>query len=78
MYYFCSYDWDWPYNFNIKLTRKMSNIKLVLEILFCHPPGVSNQDGISAQPIRYGYYLSNKSQKLLLVILAFTSPIRLE
>lgn len=56
----------------------MSNIKLVLEILFCHPPGVSNQDGISAQPIRYGYYLSNKLQKLLLVILAFTSPIRLE
>ncbi|XP_066149832.1 kinase D-interacting substrate of 220 kDa B [Euwallacea fornicatus] len=48
-----SYDWDWPYNLNVKLTRKMNNIKLVLEILFCHPPGSSNHDGISAQPIRF-------------------------
>uniref|UniRef100_A0AAR5PQA6 KAP NTPase domain-containing protein n=1 Tax=Dendroctonus ponderosae TaxID=77166 RepID=A0AAR5PQA6_DENPD len=48
-----SYDWDWPYNFNIKLTRKLTNLKLVLEILFCHPPGASTQDGMSAQPIRF-------------------------
>lgn len=45
------YDLDWPYNFNVKLTRNVNNLKMVLQILFCHPPGVIN-DGISAQPIR--------------------------
>ncbi|XP_050303117.1 kinase D-interacting substrate of 220 kDa B isoform X3 [Anthonomus grandis grandis] len=48
-----SYDWDWPYNFNVRLTRKMNNLKLILQILFCHPPGASREDGISAQPIRF-------------------------
>ncbi|XP_076265241.1 ankyrin repeat-rich membrane spanning isoform X2 [Rhynchophorus ferrugineus] len=47
------YDWDWPYNFNVELSRKMNNLKLVLQILFCHPPGVTGQDGVSAQPIRF-------------------------
>ncbi|XP_030768252.1 kinase D-interacting substrate of 220 kDa B isoform X3 [Sitophilus oryzae] len=47
------YDWDWPYNFNVELTRKMNNLRLVLQILFCHPPGMTGQDGISAQPIRF-------------------------
>ncbi|XP_049824208.1 kinase D-interacting substrate of 220 kDa B isoform X3 [Aethina tumida] len=47
------YDWDWPYNFNVKLTRKLNNLKLVLQILFCHPPGISNNDGVSAHPIRF-------------------------
>lgn len=45
------YDWDWPYNFNVRLTRKMNNLRLVLQILFCHPPGASS-DGLAAQPIR--------------------------
>ncbi|XP_060527661.1 kinase D-interacting substrate of 220 kDa B isoform X3 [Cylas formicarius] len=48
-----SYDWDWPYNFNAKLSQKMNNLKLVLQILFCHPPGLTSQDGISAQPIQF-------------------------
>ncbi|CAH1185599.1 unnamed protein product [Phyllotreta striolata] len=46
------YDWDWAYNFNVRLTRKMNNLRLVLQILFCHPPGASN-DGMAAQPIRF-------------------------
>ncbi|KAJ8969884.1 hypothetical protein NQ317_011176 [Molorchus minor] len=46
------YDWDWPYTFNINLTRKMNNLKLILQILFCHPPGASN-DGLTAMPIRF-------------------------
>ncbi|KAJ8917768.1 hypothetical protein NQ315_010674 [Exocentrus adspersus] len=46
------YDWDWPYNFNVKLTRKMNNLKLVLQILFCHPPGQSS-DAAGAHPIRF-------------------------
>nr|CAH7732854.1 unnamed protein product [Callosobruchus chinensis] len=36
------YDWDWPYNFNVRLTRRMNNLRLVLQILFCHPPGSSD------------------------------------
>ncbi|KAJ8928238.1 hypothetical protein NQ314_019188 [Rhamnusium bicolor] len=46
------YDWDWPYNFNVKLSRKMINLKLILQILFCHPPGATN-DALTAQPIRF-------------------------
>ncbi|XP_018570623.1 kinase D-interacting substrate of 220 kDa B isoform X3 [Anoplophora glabripennis] len=46
------YDWDWPYNFNLKLTRKMNNLKLILQILFCHPPGQVS-DAAGAHPIRF-------------------------
>ncbi|KAG5884855.1 hypothetical protein JTB14_036089 [Gonioctena quinquepunctata] len=46
------YDWDWAYNFNLTLTRRMNNLRLVLQILFCHPPGAS-QDGLAVQPIRF-------------------------
>lgn len=48
------YDMDWPYSVNVRLTRHLNNIKLVLQILFCHPPGSSNHsDEVSAQPIRF-------------------------
>ncbi|XP_015838726.1 kinase D-interacting substrate of 220 kDa B isoform X2 [Tribolium castaneum] len=47
------YDWDWPYNFNVKLTRKLNNIKLILQVLFCNPPGAVPYDGVSANPIRF-------------------------
>ncbi|KAB0794943.1 hypothetical protein PPYR_11782 [Photinus pyralis] len=47
------YDWDWPYNFNLKLTRKMNSLKLILQVMFCHPPGTNGSDVISAQPIRF-------------------------
>ncbi|CAH1969286.1 unnamed protein product [Acanthoscelides obtectus] len=46
------YDWDWPYNFNVRLTRRMNNLRLVLQILFCHPPG-SSDDTLGARPIRF-------------------------
>ncbi|XP_056641813.1 kinase D-interacting substrate of 220 kDa B isoform X6 [Diorhabda sublineata] len=46
------YDWDWAYNFNVQLTRKINNLRLVLQILFCHPPGAAN-DRHAAQPIRF-------------------------
>ncbi|CAG9772825.1 unnamed protein product [Ceutorhynchus assimilis] len=48
-----SSDWDWPYNFSISFTRKFNNIKLVFEILFCHPPGAPIQDSPTVQPIRF-------------------------
>ncbi|KAK4875156.1 hypothetical protein RN001_011578 [Aquatica leii] len=47
------YDWDWPYNFNLKLTRKMNSLKLILQVMFCHPPGTTGTDVLSAQPIRF-------------------------
>lgn len=48
------YDWDWRYNFKVKFTRKMNNLKLILQILFCHPPSSLNAgDILSAQPIRF-------------------------
>ncbi|KAI4462246.1 ankyrin repeat-containing [Holotrichia oblita] len=48
------YDWDWRYNFKVKFTRKMNNLKLILQILFCHPPSSANAgDILSAQPIRF-------------------------
>nr|XP_022916026.1 kinase D-interacting substrate of 220 kDa isoform X5 [Onthophagus taurus] len=47
------YEWDWPHNFNTKLTRKLNNLKVILQILFCHPPGNQSGDESSAQPIRF-------------------------
>ncbi|KAF5290012.1 hypothetical protein FQR65_LT11678 [Abscondita terminalis] len=47
------YDWDWPYNFNLRLTRKMNSLKLILQVMFCHPPGAAGTDTVSAQPIRF-------------------------
>ncbi|XP_049858446.1 kinase D-interacting substrate of 220 kDa B isoform X1 [Schistocerca gregaria] len=47
------YDWYWPYNFNVSLTRKLNTLKLILQVMFCHPPGSHWNDGITAQPIRF-------------------------
>ncbi|KAK7871770.1 hypothetical protein R5R35_014036 [Gryllus longicercus] len=47
------YDWYWPYSFNVYLTRKLNSLKLVLKVMFCHPPGSSWNDGLTAQPIRF-------------------------
>ncbi|KAF5273996.1 hypothetical protein FQA39_LY01111 [Lamprigera yunnana] len=47
------YDWDWPYNFNLKLTRKMNTLKLILQVMFCHPPGTTGNEILSANPIRF-------------------------
>ncbi|XP_046681629.1 kinase D-interacting substrate of 220 kDa B isoform X2 [Homalodisca vitripennis] len=47
------YSWDWPYNLNVYLTRKMNAIKVVLQVIFCHPPGAQWSDSFTAQPIRF-------------------------
>ncbi|XP_063216492.1 kinase D-interacting substrate of 220 kDa isoform X3 [Bacillus rossius redtenbacheri] len=47
------YDWSWPYNFHLHLTRRMNALKLVLQVTFCHPPGATWNDAMSAQPIRF-------------------------
>ncbi|XP_043269211.1 kinase D-interacting substrate of 220 kDa B isoform X3 [Venturia canescens] len=47
------YDWYWPYNFTVALTTKLNSLKLLLQVIFCHPPtGVVN-DGLTIQPIKF-------------------------
>ncbi|KAJ9575076.1 hypothetical protein L9F63_007737, partial [Diploptera punctata] len=50
------YDWYWPYNFHVYVTRKLNSLKLVLQVMFCHPPGANINDGVTAQPIRFKYF----------------------
>ncbi|XP_071446780.1 kinase D-interacting substrate of 220 kDa B [Hetaerina americana] len=52
------YDWYWPYNLNSSLTRKLNSLKLVLQVMFCHPPGDSWFESLQAQPIRF-YFSEN-------------------
>ncbi|XP_021938085.1 kinase D-interacting substrate of 220 kDa isoform X3 [Zootermopsis nevadensis] len=47
------YDWYWPYNFHVYVTRKLNSLKLILQVMFCHPPGANWNDGLAAQPIRF-------------------------
>nr|CAD7404607.1 unnamed protein product [Timema poppensis] len=47
------YDWYWPYNFNVFLTRKLNSLRLILQVMFCHPPGANLNDGLAAQPIKF-------------------------
>ncbi|XP_066998257.1 kinase D-interacting substrate of 220 kDa B [Anabrus simplex] len=47
------YDWYWAYNFNVYLSQKMNSLKLILQVMFCHPPGANWNDGLAAQPIRF-------------------------
>ncbi|XP_014470021.1 PREDICTED: kinase D-interacting substrate of 220 kDa isoform X2 [Dinoponera quadriceps] len=51
------YDWYWPYNLTVALTAKLNALKLVLQVIFCHPPGGQSrqdrQDGIAVQPIKF-------------------------
>ncbi|XP_044755573.1 kinase D-interacting substrate of 220 kDa B isoform X5 [Coccinella septempunctata] len=48
-----SYDISWINNFNGKLAKKINNVRLVFQILFCHPPNPSPQYLTSANPIRF-------------------------
>ncbi|XP_076293167.1 ankyrin repeat-rich membrane spanning isoform X2 [Lasioglossum baleicum] len=47
------YDWYWPYNFTVALTTKLNSLKLLLQVIFCHPPGGQVHDGVTAQPIKF-------------------------
>nr|XP_031836382.1 kinase D-interacting substrate of 220 kDa isoform X3 [Nomia melanderi] len=47
------YDWYWPYNFTVALTTKLNSLKLLLQVIFCHPPGGRVHDGVTAQPIKF-------------------------
>ncbi|XP_047348706.1 kinase D-interacting substrate of 220 kDa isoform X3 [Vespa velutina] len=47
------YDWYWPSNFTVAFTTKLNSLKLLLQVIFCHPPGGSVHDGITVQPIKF-------------------------
>ncbi|XP_011499343.1 PREDICTED: kinase D-interacting substrate of 220 kDa isoform X2 [Ceratosolen solmsi marchali] len=47
------YDWYWPYSFTVTLSTKLKSLKLLLQVLFCHPPGNQTHDGITIQPIKF-------------------------
>ncbi|XP_011053650.1 PREDICTED: kinase D-interacting substrate of 220 kDa isoform X1 [Acromyrmex echinatior] len=47
------YDWYWPYNLTVTLTTKLNALKLLLQVIFCHPPGSQCHDGIAVQPIKF-------------------------
>ncbi|XP_011877239.1 PREDICTED: kinase D-interacting substrate of 220 kDa isoform X3 [Vollenhovia emeryi] len=47
------YDWYWPYNLTVELTTKMNALKLLLQVIFCHPPGSQCHDSIAVQPIKF-------------------------
>ncbi|XP_057327504.1 kinase D-interacting substrate of 220 kDa B isoform X4 [Microplitis mediator] len=47
------YDWRWPYKFNVGLTTKLNSLRLLLQVIFCHPPGSQTNDGLTIQPIKF-------------------------
>lgn len=46
------YDWSWPYNMMVALSRRMNSLKLLLQVTFCHP-GSQVNDAFSVQPIKF-------------------------
>lgn len=47
------YNWDFPYNVGIALTSRMNAVKVILQVMFCHPPGGQWSDSVQALPIRF-------------------------
>ncbi|XP_059471713.1 kinase D-interacting substrate of 220 kDa isoform X2 [Neocloeon triangulifer] len=52
-------DWYWPYNTSVALAYRLARIKLVLEVLFCHP-AAQNRENTNANPIRF--YFSDQAK----------------
>lgn len=46
------YDWKWATLAHLYFTKKVDSLRLVLQIMFCHPPGVHSDDVLAAHPIR--------------------------
>lgn len=49
---FYRYEWSWPYTVMLALSKKFNSLKLVLQVVFCHPPGPQCSHSLPAQPIR--------------------------
>ncbi|KAK6637747.1 hypothetical protein RUM44_008169 [Polyplax serrata] len=48
------YDWSWPYQASVYLARRMNFCRLILQVVFCHPPGSQCHDS-RVQPIRFNF-----------------------
>ncbi|XP_050438171.1 kinase D-interacting substrate of 220 kDa B isoform X2 [Adelges cooleyi] len=51
--YYCSHRLDWAYNSINYLTQQVNTTRIILQIIFCHPPGSSWGTSVTAQPIRF-------------------------
>ncbi len=41
------------YSLNLMLTRRMKNIRIILQIIFCHPPGLRTSGSLNVVPIKW-------------------------
>ncbi|KAL0272477.1 UNVERIFIED_CONTAM: hypothetical protein PYX00_005429 [Menopon gallinae] len=48
------YDWNWPYQLSTNLARQLDSYRLILQVMFCHPPGAQWNDS-KVQPIRFNF-----------------------
>ncbi|XP_008184045.1 kinase D-interacting substrate of 220 kDa B isoform X2 [Acyrthosiphon pisum] len=53
MVYYGSHRLDWAYNCISYLSQKAVTARIILQIIFCHPPGSSWGTSVTAQPIRF-------------------------
>ncbi|XP_025196878.1 kinase D-interacting substrate of 220 kDa isoform X2 [Melanaphis sacchari] len=53
MVYYGSHRLDWAYNCISYLSQKAVTTRIILQIIFCHPPGSSWGTSVTAQPIRF-------------------------
>ncbi|KAK9503786.1 hypothetical protein O3M35_010270 [Rhynocoris fuscipes] len=47
------YNWDLAYNLSVAIIHKMNALKVILQVIFCHPPGAQWNESVRAQPIRF-------------------------
>ncbi|XP_077298504.1 ankyrin repeat-rich membrane spanning isoform X2 [Arctopsyche grandis] len=55
------YEWSWPYTVMLALSHRFNSLYLVLQVVFCHPPGPQSSPSSSAQPIRFHFTDQAKS-----------------
>jgi ankyrin repeat-rich membrane spanning protein len=51
------YNFDWIYNMNHAMMKKIGKFRLILQVAFCHPPGASylRQSNSQAAPVRFHF-----------------------
>lgn len=52
------HDWNWAYKFCIQMENMLSSCKIVLQVIFCHPPATNKNFGSS--PVRFIFTEQNK------------------
>ncbi|XP_073984772.1 ankyrin repeat-rich membrane spanning isoform X3 [Rhodnius prolixus] len=52
-YFSHRYSWDLPYNLSVAVIQRMNLVKVILQVIFCHPPGSQWNTSVTAQPIKF-------------------------